>query len=160
MEQVEMTKGKNMVIFDELRNRMIKPHNPEIGVWKENMLRKPAKRVKPTSAMLIEKYQWQLEEDRRYRITRGIKQDRFFEARNRPDQREPRRTEESRRRLVQYSSDQAPDRSGSGNLDHCNCPDVLCKEEEPSREQEQVKKHFVMVGSWPCMVSSEVHING
>jgi hypothetical protein len=46
-----------VVIFDDLRNRMIKPHNPKVGVWKENMLRKPAKRVQPTSAMLIEKYQ-------------------------------------------------------------------------------------------------------
>jgi hypothetical protein len=35
-------------------------------VSKENMLRKLAKRVNPTSAMLIEKYQWQLEEDRKY----------------------------------------------------------------------------------------------
>jgi hypothetical protein len=55
-DQAETTKGKNMVIFDELRNRMIKPHNPEIGMWKENVLRKPAKRVKPTLAMLIEKF--------------------------------------------------------------------------------------------------------
>jgi hypothetical protein len=62
-DQAEMTKGKNVVIFDELCNRMIKPHNPEISMWKENVLRKLAKRVKPISAMLIEKYQWQLEED-------------------------------------------------------------------------------------------------
>jgi hypothetical protein len=27
-----------VVVFDELRNRMIKPHNPEIGMWKENVL--------------------------------------------------------------------------------------------------------------------------
>jgi hypothetical protein len=59
---------------------MIKPHNPEIGVWKENMQWKPTKRVKPTSAMLIEKYQRQLEEDWRYWVARGIKRDRFFEA--------------------------------------------------------------------------------
>jgi hypothetical protein len=72
-DQAEMTKGKNVVIFDELRNRMIKPHNPEIGVWKENVLRKLARRVKPTSAMLIQKYQRQLEQDRRYQVTRGIK---------------------------------------------------------------------------------------
>jgi hypothetical protein len=58
-----------MVISNELCNRIIKPHNPEIGVWKENMLRKPATRVKPTMAMLIEKYQRQLEEDRRYQVT-------------------------------------------------------------------------------------------
>jgi hypothetical protein len=69
-----------IVVSDELRNRMIKPHNPEIGMWKENVLWKPAKRVKLMSAMLIEKYQQQLEEDRRYRVTQGIKQDRFFEA--------------------------------------------------------------------------------
>jgi hypothetical protein len=37
---------------------MIKPHNPEIGVWKENVLSKPAKRVKAMSAVLIKKYQW------------------------------------------------------------------------------------------------------
>jgi hypothetical protein len=55
-DQAEMTKGKNMVVSNELRNWMIKPNNP-------------AKRVKPTSAMLIEKYQRQLEEDWRYRVT-------------------------------------------------------------------------------------------
>jgi hypothetical protein len=37
-DQDETTKGKNVVIFDELRNWMIKPHNPEIGVWKDNVL--------------------------------------------------------------------------------------------------------------------------
>ena len=83
-DQAETTKGKNMVISDDLHNWMISPHNPEIGVWKENVHKKPAKRVKPTSAMLIEKYQRQLEEDRRYRVAREIKRDRFFEARNRP----------------------------------------------------------------------------
>jgi hypothetical protein len=68
MDQAEMTKGKNVVISDELCNRMIKLHNPEIGVWMENVLKKLAKRVKPTSTMLIEKYQRQLEEDRKYRV--------------------------------------------------------------------------------------------
>jgi hypothetical protein len=36
-DQAEMTKGENVVISDELRNRMIKPHNPKIGVWKDNV---------------------------------------------------------------------------------------------------------------------------
>jgi hypothetical protein len=53
MDQAETTKGKNVVVSNDLRNRMIKTHNPEVGVWKENMLQKPAKRVKPTSALLI-----------------------------------------------------------------------------------------------------------
>jgi hypothetical protein len=34
-----------------------------------------SKRVKPMSAMLIEKYRWQLEEDQRYRVARGTKWD-------------------------------------------------------------------------------------
>jgi hypothetical protein len=84
-DQAETTKGKSMAISDDLHNWMIKPHNSEIGMWKENVQRKPAKMVKPMSAMLIEKYQWQLEEDQRYWVARGIKQDRFFEARNRSD---------------------------------------------------------------------------
>jgi hypothetical protein len=67
-DQAEMTKGKNMVISDDLRNWMIRPHNPEIGVWKENVQRKLAKKVEPTSALLIEKYQRQLEEDQRYQV--------------------------------------------------------------------------------------------
>jgi hypothetical protein len=108
-DQAETTKGKNVVISDELCNRMIKPHNPEISMSKENVLRKPAKRVKPMSAMLIEKYQCQLEVDCRYWVTRGIKRDGFFKAQNRLDQWEPGRTEESRRRLVQHSTDQAPE---------------------------------------------------
>jgi hypothetical protein len=53
MDQAKMTKGKNVVVFDELRNQKIKPHNPKIGVWKENVLQKPATRIKPMSAMLI-----------------------------------------------------------------------------------------------------------
>jgi hypothetical protein len=52
-DQAETTEGKNVVVSDELCNRMTKPHNPEIGVWKENVLRKPTKRVKPMSTMLI-----------------------------------------------------------------------------------------------------------
>jgi hypothetical protein len=86
-DQAEMTKGKNVVISNELRIWMIKPYNPEIRMWKENVLWKPSKRVKPTPAMLIEKYQRQLEEDRKYRVTRGIRWDRFFKAQNQPDQR-------------------------------------------------------------------------
>jgi hypothetical protein len=47
-DQAEMTRDKNVVIFHELHNQMIKPHNLEIGVWKQNVLWKPAKRVEPT----------------------------------------------------------------------------------------------------------------
>jgi hypothetical protein len=74
-DQAETTKGRNVVVYNDLCYRMIMPHNPKVGMWK----------VKLTSAMLIEKYQRQLEEDRRYRVARGIKRDRFFEAWNRLD---------------------------------------------------------------------------
>jgi hypothetical protein len=37
MDQAETTKGKNVVVSDDLHNRMIKPGNPDIGVWEENM---------------------------------------------------------------------------------------------------------------------------
>jgi hypothetical protein len=56
MDQAETTKGMSVVVSDELCNRMIKLHNSKIGVWKENVPWNLAKRVKPTSAMLIEKY--------------------------------------------------------------------------------------------------------
>ena len=55
-DQAETMKGKNVAVSDELRNRMIKPRNPEVETWKENVRRRPAHRVKPNSSMLIEKY--------------------------------------------------------------------------------------------------------
>jgi hypothetical protein len=143
VDQAEMTKGKNVVISDNLCNRMIKPHNLEIGMWKENVQRKPTKRVKHTSAMLIEKYQRLLEEDRRYQVTRGIKRDRFFKAPNRSDLQEKRRGGEPRRRTVRHFTDwelgirQNPwftDRSGSGNQDRrVNHSDVLRDTKESSQ---------------------------
>jgi hypothetical protein len=141
-DQAKMTKGNNVVVSDDLHNQMIKLHNPKISTWKENVLQKLAKRVKPTSTKLIEKYQWHLEEDRRYRVTRGIKRDRIFKAQNRLDQQGPRRTMEPQRRMVQHSIDREPgirqnpqfaNQSGSGNSDHrVNHLDVLCDREELS----------------------------
>jgi hypothetical protein len=91
-DQAKTAKAKNVAVFDELHNRMIKPHKLETGMWQENMLHKLAKRVKPTSAILIEKYQRQLEEDQKYWVTRRIKLGRFFKAWNQPNQWGPRRT--------------------------------------------------------------------
>jgi hypothetical protein len=66
----------------------------------ENVQRKLTKRVKPMLAMLIEKYQRQLEEDWRYRVDRGIKRDIFFEARNRSNPQATRTGAEPQRRTV------------------------------------------------------------
>jgi hypothetical protein len=74
-DQAETTKGKNMVVSDKLRNRMIKPCSPEMGVWKENISRKTVHRVKPTSGMLIEMYVRQREERRVLRAS-GTKRER------------------------------------------------------------------------------------
>jgi hypothetical protein len=41
-----------------------------------------------------------------------------------------------------------------------NRPDVLHDGDELSRRLEQTKEHIMMVGSWPCKVSSELYING
>jgi hypothetical protein len=72
--------------------------------------------------------------------------------------------------MVQHSADREPgirqnpwftDRSDSGNPDRrVNHPDVLCNEGGSSRRSEQTGKHVMMVGSWPCKVSFEIHING
>jgi hypothetical protein len=84
--------------------------------------------------------------------------------------REPWHIDEPRISTEQHSTDQEPgirqnprrtDRSGSGNPDRCfNRPDVLCNEGGSSRRPEQTEEHVVMVDSWPCKVSSEIHING
>jgi hypothetical protein len=122
------------------------------------------------SVMLIEKYQWQLEEDRRYRVAQAIKWDRFFEARNRPGWQEIQRGGDIPGRLEQHSTDREPRvrpaswfsaRSGSGKLDcRSNHPDVLHNGEGPSRRPEQTKEHVMMVGSWAWRVSSEIRIGG
>jgi hypothetical protein len=72
---------------------------------------------------------------------------------------------------MQHTMDQAPgirqitqfaDQSGSGNPGrHVTRADVLHGGEGSSSwKQEQTEEHVVMVGSWPCIVSSKVHING
>jgi hypothetical protein len=53
------------------------------------------------------------------------------------------------------------DGSGSGNPDRrVNHPDVLRDGEELSRRLEQTEEHVMMMFSWLCKVSSEIHING
>jgi hypothetical protein len=71
---------------------------------------------------------------------------------------------------VQQSIDQKPrikknpwfsDQLGLGNPDHrVNRPNVLRNEGGSSQRSEQTEKHVMMVGSWPCNVLSEIHING
>jgi hypothetical protein len=55
----ESTKGKNVLVSDELRQKMLKPKDPEVGMWKENVRREHRSRWRPTSNFLIEKYTMQ-----------------------------------------------------------------------------------------------------
>jgi hypothetical protein len=48
--------GKNVIVSDELKHQMMVPHNPEVGVWKENTSQRYSRRVKPTPDILIDKY--------------------------------------------------------------------------------------------------------
>ena len=54
-DQAESAKDKN-VVDDDAPPRMIKPKNPEVGVWKVNGKKKQVTRPKPTVNMLFEKY--------------------------------------------------------------------------------------------------------
>jgi hypothetical protein len=45
-----------VVILDGLRQRMIKQRSPEVGVWKDNVVRRPPRKIKPMCDMLIDKY--------------------------------------------------------------------------------------------------------
>jgi hypothetical protein len=54
--QANTTQGKNVIVSDELKHRMMVPHNPEVSVWKENTPRRYSCHVKPTYDMLIDKY--------------------------------------------------------------------------------------------------------
>jgi hypothetical protein len=64
-DKATTTEGENVIVSDELRSQMIKPRSPEVGVWKENIWQRPARRAKPMSAMLIKKYKRQQELRRR-----------------------------------------------------------------------------------------------
>jgi hypothetical protein len=54
--QDDTTKGKRVVVSDELKSRMTKPRSPEASVWKLNTQRKSYNRWKPMSSFLMEKY--------------------------------------------------------------------------------------------------------
>jgi hypothetical protein len=75
--------GKNVVMSDELRNRMMKSHNLEIGVWKENTRRRAVHREKPMSIMLIDKHLMQ-QQERGHRTLSAFKWERSPGYRHRP----------------------------------------------------------------------------
>jgi hypothetical protein len=54
--QAESTKGKEVVIGEERRLRMIRPKNPEIDQWKKNERSKPRSHPKVTFNILMAKY--------------------------------------------------------------------------------------------------------
>jgi hypothetical protein len=61
--QATTTKWKNIIVSNEPRARMIKPQQPEVGVWKANEHKKKQPEWSPTSSFLAEKYLWEQEQD-------------------------------------------------------------------------------------------------
>jgi hypothetical protein len=55
-DQAATTTWKNVMVSDDLRNRMMKPWQPEVGVWKKNIWRKCWPEWRPTCSFLMEKY--------------------------------------------------------------------------------------------------------
>jgi hypothetical protein len=55
-DQAESAKGKNVIIDDNVAPRMIKPKNPEEGVWKVNKGKKWVPKIRPTVQYLLDKY--------------------------------------------------------------------------------------------------------
>jgi hypothetical protein len=68
-DQAETTKGKNVVISDDLKLKMIIPKSPEVGVWKVNERKRVQSVFKPTSEFLLNKYtsQWKRNEFQHFR---------------------------------------------------------------------------------------------
>ncbi|XP_022684749.1 uncharacterized protein LOC111258175 [Setaria italica] len=54
--QAGSVKGENIIVDDNVAPRMIKPKNPEVGVWKVNEGKKQVPRFRPTVKQLLDKY--------------------------------------------------------------------------------------------------------
>jgi hypothetical protein len=54
--QAATTKGRRVVVSDELRQRLLKPKNLEPGMWKDNVMRKSHGKWRLNSKFLMEKY--------------------------------------------------------------------------------------------------------
>jgi len=55
-DQAESLKGKNVIVDNRAAPRMIKPKNPEEGVWKVNEGKKQVPKLRPTVKHLLDKY--------------------------------------------------------------------------------------------------------
>ena len=55
--QAESTKGKEVIIGEEHKPKMMKPKNPEVGCWKVNEQNKAPRKPKVTFDLLLDKYQ-------------------------------------------------------------------------------------------------------
>jgi hypothetical protein len=75
-DKVVTTKGENVVVSDELRNKMIKPRSLEAEVLRENVRRKPTQRIKPNFVRLINKY-FRRQQREAHEQWRGFKRGRY-----------------------------------------------------------------------------------
>jgi hypothetical protein len=177
-DQAATMKGKNVVVSDEPRHRMIKPHNPEVGTWKENVRRKPERSVRPTSSMLKEKYVMQQQQQRGLQSYLGwYKRERSPGYHNvRYGARRPHAWRVQRllyRNLIWRTphAENLAEAQVRGNPTSGGRQDepktresdaiLFCGEEEnPSGVTKSRANSYVLVGSVLCKISSEVHMDG
>jgi hypothetical protein len=178
-DKAETTKGKNVVVSDELRNRMTRPRNLEIGVWKENTQRRVVCRVKPMSSMLIGKYLRQ-QQERGHKTLSGFKRERSPGYHHRStrwgariawecpgpaqtwDRAVPRSVSWARCSLdAKARDDVVPWDQRTRLAEQSSDVIILCGGTKSQHErQEQVEEDIIMVGIVPCKLLSKIHIDG
>jgi hypothetical protein len=146
--QAATTKGKNVIVSDELRNRMIKHHSLEVGVWKGNRSRRPTRKERPSSSMLIKKY------IRQQQMDRG----RWLERKRR------------RSLLPQFHSERQgcshsrtpPGKSWTTGNKTWVCANMVRQHSDnvPHEEPDEGTQEVILIGSVPCRISSELHVDG
>jgi hypothetical protein len=158
--QAETTKGKNVVVLDELRQRMIKPKCPEVGVWKDNVVRRLPRKVKPTCDMLIDKYVHHQQQCREMREqTLWFRQDRAFGSHYKPGRHNARQ-----RTMFPRSPGIGEHGSGSRRGWDGHEDQVMVGHESAGRMKllnvASRAQDVVMIGSITCRLASKVHVDG
>jgi hypothetical protein len=142
---------------------MIKPHCPEIGIRKENVRRRPARRVRPTSYVLIKKYLRQ--QQTRSKSRRSPNHEHITRRQGGwpvPD------SGYRRQRMLSGGSGLTSQVRGHEDITPWRSVDKMTSRNDGAMvihyrahydEQGEANK-VVMVGIMPCTISSEVHVNG
>jgi hypothetical protein len=137
------------VVSDELQNRMIKPHIPKVGEWKENTPRRSDRRLKRTSSMLMDKYVRQQQE--------RLRAQQHGDRRGRsPYYGQGHRVRHGLQGMTQQATMKVQARQETRAGD----PRPLCEHAGWSGQENRLDDSVVMIISIPCRLKSEVHVDG